>query len=654
MYIRGTLSIIALCAIVLGCGSVDDSLPSISPLNPADRATLDDEDSYLRWSSAEAATRYHVQLSNSVDFTGSHLIDIKDLTSPVTPITSYRFGEVYYWRVRYRTAENSWSAWNGPWKFATFFGAPALKSPTENGYIHDTRPQFAWSSIREAASYDIAIFEEGEPATSVYSEENITRNHTTIADHLEHSRIYSWRVRARYPEDITGAWSVTSSFAIVNAWKRSYGLYAEGLDHRTYTIKPLRDGMIVAGNIRIWNGTDVGLTILDANGSIERSFKLGLRPRDDIASISVSDDTIITVMTTSTVERDDRNPWIVNLDETGMPRWQLFLRSPGDQTATDVVTGPDGDIIISGTMAPEQLADDSSEGSVSQSRGNNAEKPDVEDGLVIRIQADGTAAWMKRYAGPGSDSFSAVSTDSGHFFIAGTTDSFDVEGKAIIVLKLDVDGEVIWANIYDGALDETVGGPDSLVICRDSSIRVAGSSSKPGRIGGSMVLMEIEADGELRSVIELSGENRSFATSVVESVYGDTILGGNVMADSPIAGGLIRTPKVIRLDSDGNIVWQRGTWGAYPQTVESVYARSDGCIIAAGWWYEFNLDASWMMKIDTEGRYPPDPASIQLNAEAVTFDVRKVEFEITDIEYTPWAADGTVEASNVETRLIWP
>jgi len=171
------------------------------------------------------------------------------------------------------------------------------------------------------------------------------------------------------------------------------------------------------------------------------------------------------------------------------------------------------------------------------------------DVLVASITPSGKLAWQKTFGGPHNDEARAiVRPASGGFLLAGSRGG-DVD-RDLWVLRLDNDGELIWDRTYGTSGEE---GAVSAVEAPDGGFAVAGYAQRPGVTSFDNWVVRLDSGGELLW-------QRHFARGVFSS--------GTAISAASDSGFFVaglsqeRTPRdskswVIRLAADGRTMWQR-------------------------------------------------------------------------------------------------
>lgn len=178
-----------------------------TPLTPANNGSSTNTRQPVVWSSQPYAVRYEVQFDdvnpplNSV-YTGP--------ATSFTPPAPLLYGN-YFWRVRAFAADNTATSWS---EISTFTLSPAANaSPTRNYFTTNTAT-LSWSRVSWSSGYWLQVDDTIAFTTPVYANDSIdSASLSTLTDALDDG-IYYYRVRARRPDGMWGAWSVPEAFVI--------------------------------------------------------------------------------------------------------------------------------------------------------------------------------------------------------------------------------------------------------------------------------------------------------------------------------------------------------------------------------------------------------------------------------------------------------
>jgi hypothetical protein len=248
--------------------------------------------------------------------------------------------------------------------------------------------------------------------------------------------------------------------------------------------------------------------------------------------------------------------WVLKLDSDGNIQWQKTYDGNGEyDQASSIQQTLDGGYIVAGWTS---------------FGGGNC------DAWILKLDSDGNIQWQKTYDGGlnfWDEVLSIKQTTDGGFIAAGWTWASPAEGyyKAW-VFKLDSDGNIQWSKTYHAGF---AGGEDhafSIQQTSDSGYIVACDAS-PGAW-----ILKLDPEGNIQwQKIYGYGSNVGWILSIQQTTDGGFIAGGYI--GIPV---LSTAPWVLKLDSDGNIQWQRMFVGGEGDLAESIQQTSDGGYIVAG------------------------------------------------------------------------
>ena len=161
----------------------------------------------FRWSPAEGARRYTLQVSQDPSF--GTVLDTPDITTASTAYTAskaYPADTVLYWRVRANDENLVGLRWSAVGSFQRRLPAPA---PLFDALAGDMFPVISWAPVPGAVSYRIAV---DEPDGEHYEYEDF-RSAAAAFVKMTGTGITGIRVRANFPTHTTmttpGPWSST-------------------------------------------------------------------------------------------------------------------------------------------------------------------------------------------------------------------------------------------------------------------------------------------------------------------------------------------------------------------------------------------------------------------------------------------------------------
>ena len=218
------------------------------------------------------------------------------------------------------------------------------------------------------------------------------------------------------------------------------------------------------------------------------------------------------------------------------------------------------------------------------------------DGWILKLDASGCIQWQRAYGGNGLDSLNAVQqTADGGYIAAGHADSFGSDHVDAWILKLDAEGNIQWQKSYGGTGDDYSFSAQQTA---DGGYIMTGVTGSFGWAGDAWVL-KLDAGGEIQWQKAYGGNSYDRATSIQQTADGGYIMGGYTSS----FGKDNSDPWILKLDTEGIIQWQRTCGGTGPEGLYDLRQTAGGGYIVAVTTSSFgagNADV-WILKLDTGG-----------------------------------------------------
>ena len=197
------------------------------------------------------------------------------------------------------------------------------------------------------------------------------------------------------------------------------------------------------------------------------------------------------------------------------------------------------------------------------------------DAILLKFDPNGTLLWEKIWGGAQSDAGLAVATaPDGSAYITGSETSFG-SGFGLFVVKFDSAGNLVWQKISDRANGNAVAvGPDG-------SVYAAGTTPR-NEIGNfDIVVLKITAAGSLVWQRTYSaGDVVDPRGRMAAGPDGSIVMVGAIQTTSQHAADI--GALIVKLTSEGDLVFDRQFDGRVSETGEGVAIASDNTIYVAG------------------------------------------------------------------------
>ncbi|MCE3277984.1 MAG: hypothetical protein K0S44_175 [Bacteroidetes bacterium] len=196
------------------------------------------------------------------------------------------------------------------------------------------------------------------------------------------------------------------------------------------------------------------------------------------------------------------------------------------------------------------------------------------DVFVIKLNSSGGRVWNKTFGGTEADYGNDIKTTSdGGYIITGSSKSFNSGDERVYLLKLDVNGNLIWSETLG---ESTSGQGKSVIQTSDGGYAITGSSKNTDGLK-VIYLLKTMTDGS--GVFEVHFPFEGEGHSIIESFEGGFVLNGiNTSANLSSKNILIKT------DEFGNNLWSRtySNDNCFFTTTHVSQSRDGGYVVGGG------------------------------------------------------------------------
>ncbi|HYV93987.1 MAG TPA: T9SS type A sorting domain-containing protein [Chitinophagales bacterium] len=272
-----------------------------------------------------------------------------------------------------------------------------------------------------------------------------------------------------------------------------------------------------------------------------------------------------------------------NLSAQNAPaiEWQKCLGGGADENTYSIQQTDDGGYIVAGTSS-------SVDGDVTGNHGSS-------DYWAVKLTASGTIDWQKSLGGTSADNLNAIQqTSDGGFILAGGASSGDgdVSGNHgnsdYWIVKLDHDGNILWQKSYGGSeADEAF----SIKETNDAGFIVAGYSySTDGDVSDNhgnsdFWIVRLDSMGNIEWQRCCGGSDLEFFFIEIEQIAdGGYAFGAWTKSNDGDVSGNHGSFDIwiVKLNSLGSLEWQKCLGGSATDATASLKQISGGGFIVAG------------------------------------------------------------------------
>jgi hypothetical protein len=307
--------------------------------------------------------------------------------------------------------------------------------------------------------------------------------------------------------------------------------------------------------------------------------------------------------------------WLIKTDDSGNMLWEKTYGGSSGDGFRRIFPDNTGNYILAG-------ASGSSDGDISFNP-----YPGSESFWIVKIDIEGNIIWDKIVGGSYGDKiWNALPTLDGGVVAIGQTISDDGHvsvfygGNDTWFVKLSADGEVEWDytigtgwfDIGQAIIQTSDGGylaGSNSIILQNAVGNITCIPPSYGWVTG--VLTKFDADMNVQWQRCYGGNNHDAIVGILELDDGYIFSGSTESTNIPGHKGDTDV-WVVRIDFDGNIIWQKAFGGSRNEAGYNIFKNDDGSFIVAGNTQSNNGDVSgnhsnehytdiWIFKINSDG-----------------------------------------------------
>ena len=308
--------------------------------------------------------------------------------------------------------------------------------------------------------------------------------------------------------------------------------------------------------------------------------------------------------------------WLLKLDASGDLQWSKTYGGSKDDRGQSLVQTKDGGFALTGYA----MSDD----------GDGSNNEGFHDNWVVKLNSQGTIEWEKSFGFSGHDhSYDILQTNDGGYYFVGFLDITSAradgytEKRSSLTshgvgefwgTKIDNKGNLQWRGYFGGSNNDRA---HSVVQSNDGGYVMAGfTESEDFDISNSrgsydFWVVKNDKNGNLLWEYSFGGSGIEIAQDIANTADGGYVITGHTFSnDTDVSNNKGESDIwLIKIDDEGNLVWQKTFGGTAFDAAESVSPSKDGGFILVGNSKSNDKYASvntgendiWLIKTDANG-----------------------------------------------------
>ena len=294
-----------------------------------------------------------------------------------------------------------------------------------------------------------------------------------------------------------------------------------------------------------------------------------------------------------------RDFWIVKTNSQGTIEWEKTYGGSSYEIAYSIQQTSDNGYIVAGLTA-------SDDGDITEYFGN-------EDIWVIKLDGSGNLEWQKSYGDEDNEKvLEIVQTTDGGYIMAGNS-WINTSHSDFVVKKIAANGDLEWQNIFGYDNNGSEDYARSIKQTSDGGYIVAGRTLvlEQQLNTSDYWVVKLNSLGNIDWDTRLGGSNIDEAWDAQQTIDGGYIVTGHTFSnDGDVTGNHgMEDIWVVKLNSTGNIQWQKALGGSGHESSTSVIQSNDGNYLIVGYTDSNDGDVSgnqgsydgWVVKLDING-----------------------------------------------------
>lgn len=281
--------------------------------------------------------------------------------------------------------------------------------------------------------------------------------------------------------------------------------------------------------------------------------------------------------------------WLIKTDALGNKLWDKTIGGNSLDVIASILNTTDGGYLVGG-YSSSAISGDKSEAS----RGSY-------DYWIVKLDASGNKIWDKTYGGSLFDNLTTMDkTMDGGYILGGYSNSGIGGEKSQInkglndywILRINGSGAILWEKSFGGSGEENL---ESVIQTTDggfllgghSASGISGDKTEMNKGGGDYWIIKLDSSGNMLWDRTIGGNGSDRLYSIAQLPDGNCILGGQSLSNA--GGDKSQNSKgssdfwIVKVDGSGNKIWDKTIGGTSSEFFAAMDLTSDNGIILGGY-----------------------------------------------------------------------
>ena len=212
------------------------------------------------------------------------------------------------------------------------------------------------------------------------------------------------------------------------------------------------------------------------------------------------------------------------------------------------------------------------------------------DALIMKLTLNGDVLWEQTWGGDRYEQAWAVAlAESGGYYIFGETDSYGAGDRDFFLLKITEDGSEEWFKTYGYAHREW---PYGMLQLSNGDLLIYGFTESMINKERNQFALRVDSNGNIIWEYSIESPEEELVLNAIELQDGSLIFAVNIADDG----------KLVRLDAAGNLQWEKRYELPGWQFASQVSQTKDGGYLLVGFSMSTNSQAdTWLARCNSTG-----------------------------------------------------